>query len=98
VILYSQLSSGTVKLAMGELNKDHSKPTSEVNSDDPTTALVLAMADTTWRMVVPPAVLVTGGLYADIHWGTRPWLTLLGTALGLAIGILLVRSLMRRLA
>jgi putative F0F1-ATPase subunit (Ca2+/Mg2+ transporter) len=51
----------------------------------------VSMADTTWRMFVPPAVLVTAGLWADVRFGTRPWLTVLGAAVGLVGSVLLVR-------
>ena len=57
--------------------------------------LIVSMADTTWRMFVPPGVLVTAGLWADLHWGTKPWLTIVGLVVGLALSILLVRAQLR---
>jgi F0F1-type ATP synthase assembly protein I len=49
------------------------------------------MADTTWRMVVPGLLLAGLGIAADLKFGTKPWLTLVGLTLGLAIGALLVK-------
>ena len=56
-----------------------------------TLALLASMADTTWRMFTPPALLVAGGIYLDLHYGTKPWMTVLGTVAGLGFSILLVR-------
>ena len=60
-------------------------------SSESTMAIMLSIADTTWRMVVPPAVLVPAGLYGDIHLGTKPFLTLAATAIGLGLGVILIR-------
>jgi hypothetical protein len=57
--------------------------------------LIVSMADTTWRMFVPPAVLVPVGLWADLKWGTRPWLTMVGLIVGLGLSVMLVRAQMR---
>jgi hypothetical protein len=57
--------------------------------------LIVSMADTTWRMFVPPAVLVPAGLWADLKWGTKPWLTLVGLVLGLGVAVILVRAQLR---
>ena len=57
--------------------------------------LIVSMADTTWRMFVPPALLVPAGLWADIKWGTKPWLTLVGLIAGLTLSVLLVRVQLR---
>jgi len=63
---------------------------------DRAVVLLLDLADTTWRMFVPPTLTVGGGLYADTHWGTKPWLTLVGVPVGLALSILLVRRQLRK--
>lgn len=74
------------------LKKPETKPQSDTRPDDPATmVLLLTMADTTWRMFVPSIILVPGGIWADLHIGTKPWLTLLAAALGLGIGILLIK-------
>jgi len=44
---------------------------------------------------VPPGVLVTAGLWADLHWHTRPWLTIVGLVVGLGLSVLLVRAQLR---
>jgi hypothetical protein len=59
-------------------------------------ALFAAMADTTWRMFTPPALLVAGGLYVDVKYGTKPWLTIAGAVVGMALSILLVRQQLRK--
>lgn len=57
-----------------------------------TLALLAAMADTTWRMFVPPALFVSGGIWADLKYHTKPWMTVLGATIGLIIAISLVRQ------
>lgn len=57
--------------------------------------LIVSMADTTWRMFVPPALLVPAGLWADLKWDTRPWLTMAGLVVGLTLSVLLVRAQLR---
>lgn len=54
------------------------------------------MADTSWRMLIPSAVFVCGGLYGDLHWGTKPWLTLFSVVLGLGSSVLLIKQQMER--
>jgi hypothetical protein len=56
-----------------------------------TLALLAAMADTTWRMFTPPALLVGGGIWADLKFHSKPWLTVLGAVVGLGLSVLLVR-------
>ena len=53
--------------------------------------LFLSMADTTWRMVVPGLAIAGLGIMADLKLGTKPWLTLVGLAIGLGVGALLVK-------
>lgn len=57
-----------------------------------TVALLVTLGDTTWRMLVPSAIFVAGGIYGDLHWGTRPWLTLAGVLAGLAVSALLIKQ------
>lgn len=49
------------------------------------------IADTTWRMFVPTIGLTFLGWSADKHWGTKPWLFILGVIVGASISALLVR-------
>lgn len=64
---------------------------SERNREQSITSLMLSMADVTWRMFTPPAITVAGGLWADVHWHTAPWLTLAALALGLGGSVLLIK-------
>ena len=61
-----------------------------------TFALIASMADVTWRMFTPPALLVGGGIWVDLHYGTKPWVTILAAIVGLGLSVLLVRSQLRR--
>ena len=78
--------------------KNSQEPVKEAKSasDEQIMALILSMADTTWRMFTPPALLVGGGIWADLKFGTKPWLTVLGAVVGLALSVLLVRKLLGR--
>lgn len=72
--------------------------------DDKTTppersAVVLLLGDigdTTWRMFVPTIGLALGGVYLDDIWGTKPWLMLVGAALGAGIAGLLIKQQLQR--
>jgi hypothetical protein len=57
--------------------------------------LLWGMADVTWRMFAGPVVLVPAGLWADLKWDTKPWLTIAAAAAGLAVSVLLVRAQLR---
>lgn len=57
--------------------------------------LIVSMADTTWRMFVPPALLVSAGLWSDLHFDTKPWLTIVGLLVGLSGSVVLVRAQLR---
>ncbi len=69
-----------------------------VDSTENTTAtLLLTMADTTWRMVVPTAILAVLAVMADLEFGTKPWLTIASIPVGLMLSALLVRRQMRNI-
>lgn len=73
--------------------KPDSKPDDKASQTEASTlALLAAMADTTWRMFVPPAIFVSGGIWADLKYNTKPWMTVLGAAVGMWIAISLVRQ------
>ena len=57
--------------------------------------LLLTMADTTWRMVVPTGVLAALAVLADLRWHTKPWLTLASLPVGLGVSVLLIRQQLR---
>ncbi len=57
-------------------------------------AVLSDMADTTWRVFVPTLSLLLVGRYLDVRLGTKPWLMLVGTALGAVLAWrLIVRQL-----
>lgn len=62
-----------------------------------TAQLLLTMADTTWRMFIPTALFVSGGIFADLNLGTAPWLTFVSVVIGLASSVLLVRKQLRKI-
>jgi hypothetical protein len=60
--------------------------------------LMLTLADTTWRMLAPTGVLAGLAVWADLSWGTKPWLTLGSLPVGLGVSALLIRQQIRRAA
>ena len=60
--------------------------------------LVLTLADTTWRLIVPTLAFALIGLKLDLSVHTAPWLTLGGTALGFVLAGLLIRNQLRKLS
>jgi hypothetical protein len=59
-------------------------------------SLMLALADTTWRMFTPPAILVPLGLTADLRFHSAPWITLLMLPVSLSLSVLLIKRLMEQ--
>lgn len=57
--------------------------------------LLLSAADTTWRMFLPPLLLVPAGIYVDLKFHTMPWLTIVAAVAGLAVSVMLVRRQLR---
>jgi hypothetical protein len=57
-----------------------------------TSRLLWSMADTTWRMFTPPAIIVPLAIWADLSGGTKPWITLASVPAGLALSVLLIRQ------
>lgn len=54
------------------------------------------LADTTWRVALPVLLFASAGIAADRAWGSQPWLTLLGSAIGFVAAAYLVRLQIRR--
>lgn len=54
------------------------------------------LADTTWRIAVPVLLFAGVGIVADRTWGSKPWVTLLGTAIGFVAAALLVKRQLAR--
>lgn len=57
--------------------------------------LLMSAADTTWRMFVPPLILVPVGIFIDLKLHTMPWLTILAAVMGLAVAVGLVGRQLR---
>ncbi len=53
--------------------------------------LITSMADTTWRMFVPTVGLLLVGNALDERFSTKPWLLLVGVAVGGCISALLIK-------
>jgi hypothetical protein len=54
-----------------------------------------ALLATTWRIVVP-VVLFTGlGIFLDLRFGSKPWLTLLGVVIGFVLAGKLIARLLK---
>jgi gamma-glutamyltranspeptidase len=69
--------------------------TNNINSD-PALSLgslhvVRSFADTTWRIAVPVLLFTMAGIVFDKHFGSKPWATLVGTAIGFVIAGWLVK-------
>lgn len=79
---------------MYDRNADKKQP-STVEKADSTVQLLISMADTTWRMFTPPALFVPGGIWVDLKYHTKPWVTIGAAVLGLAVSVLLVRQQLR---
>jgi hypothetical protein len=77
----------------GDSSKDELGPPRK-----PTVILLLTdIADTTWRMFVPPIGGTLLGLYADSTWHTTPWLSIIGLALGIALTVVLMKQQFNKL-
>jgi F0F1-type ATP synthase assembly protein I len=51
------------------------------------------LLETTWRIVVPVLLFAGIGILLDRNLGSKPWMTLLGTAIGFVFAGLLVKKL-----
>lgn len=60
------------------------------------TAVLLDMADTTWRMFVPIVGLLLLGRFADKQLATKPWFMLGGVMIGSIIAMLLIKNQLQR--
>lgn len=63
----------------------------------PVLMLLGDIGDTTWRMFVPSIGLALLGWYADSQFGTKPWMLLVGIAIGAALAYVLVRNQINRI-
>lgn len=63
------------------------------SSEPETVGLLLAtIGDTTWRMFVPSIGFTLLGVWADSQLGTKPWLMIIGIAVGCLGAFLLVKK------
>jgi len=53
--------------------------------------IALTFLDTTWRIAVPVILFTLVGIWADLRFGTKPWLTFLGVLIGFGLAVMLVR-------
>jgi Putative F0F1-ATPase subunit Ca2+/Mg2+ transporter len=54
------------------------------------------IAETTWRMAVPVVLFAFIGIFADIKFGSAPWLTLLGVVIGFYFAVVLIKQQIKR--
>lgn len=59
-------------------------------------AILLDMADTTWRIFIPTVGLLLVGRYYDVRLNAKPWLMLLGAITGALIAAVLIRNQIKR--
>ena len=80
-----------------KVSPNHSDDTPTPPDKSTVVLLLGSIADTTWRMFVPSIGMTLLGVVADNTFDTKPWLTLLGIALGVAATIVLVRNQFKKL-
>jgi F0F1-type ATP synthase assembly protein I len=72
----------------------HTTPTADSTKSSLTIGSIgLQFLDTLWRVGVPIILFTILGIFADRHLGTKPWLTLLGIAIGFVGAALLIKQL-----
>ncbi len=54
-------------------------------------SLAIDFMDTAWRIAVPVILFAGLGIFIDIKLESKPWVTLLGTVIGLVFAGLLVK-------
>jgi uncharacterized membrane protein YfcA len=59
-------------------------------------AILLDLADTTWRIAVPVVLFSILGMFIDIKAHTKPWVTLAGLIIGFVIAGVLVKKLLQK--
>lgn len=78
-------------------DKSGDSPAPPSSHDTSTVILLLGIAgDTTWRMFVPVIGLTALGIWGDRSFETKPWLTIIGLAIGTTIASLLVRKQLKK--
>lgn len=54
--------------------------------------ILATIGDTTWRMFVPSVGFTLLGVWADGNFNTKPWLMIVGIAIGFLSALLLVKK------
>lgn len=54
-------------------------------------AIALDLMNTAWRIAVPVLLFAGLGIVCDKHFGSQPWITLLGVVIGFVLAGLLVK-------
>ena len=80
--------------------KPHPAPSDSVprGVDHESMAVLLTLADTTWRIFAPVIAMTALGIWADLSWGTKPWVTFAAVAFGFVLAILLVRDQLKKVS
>lgn len=97
---YALVPRGLASLPMGlvylgGMKKTAAHPTTSISHDSHSSPQELrvgaTLLDTTWRITIPVVLLAGIGIYADRSFGTKPWLTLVGVAIGFVFAGMLVK-------
>lgn len=76
---------------MSEPSSEQRRKTSrEATPESSIIPLMTTIGDTTWRMFVPAIGFTLLGVWCDHVWHTKPWLMIVGIALGFLGAYLLV--------
>jgi F0F1-type ATP synthase assembly protein I len=62
------------------------------NSPEFLSTLAMDLLNTAWRIALPVVVFVLIGIFADRHFRTAPWFTLLAMVLGFVVAGMLVKK------
>jgi len=77
-----------------EMNKAADSTTQSPKDPAPVSmgTIALDLLNTAWRIAVPVLIFSIVGIFADKHWDTAPWLTLLGLVVGFVFAGLLIKE------
>ncbi len=57
----------------------------------PAGVIALTFLDTTWRIATPVVLFTALGIFLDLKFGTKPWITLPSVIIGFVFAVLLVK-------
>lgn len=77
-----------------EMNKAADSTTKSPDKPAPVSmgTIALDLLNTAWRIAVPVLIFSVAGIFADKHWHTAPWITLLGLVVGFVFAGLLIKQ------